>query len=155
MAFPDGIGDVAGGRSMGSKPTDERPIVRISRLCMTSSVTGRGKRQRAETERWTVYGVDADGVERVYVEHVTGEEHKAWKETDPLWREAQRALLARLLRNPATRDTVLQINIRAALDAGDRETAAVLASHLSTEVRHRLIAMVDQQDGTDHDARDG
>lgn len=63
---------------------DERPIARISRMSHSVSMAGRGKRQRAETHRWTVYGVGADGVERVYVEHATDEEREAWRANDPL-----------------------------------------------------------------------
>lgn len=133
---------------MNGEVTERQPTVRISRLCVEESMTGRGKQRCAETRRWTVYGVDADGVEQVYAEHTTEEEHRAWQASDPLWREAQGALISRLLQNPATRDVVLQINIKAALDAGDIKSAATLAQHLSPATLRRLT-------GKDHDLAEG
>lgn len=130
-----------------------RSIVRITRW----SVEGGSARQEAEVSRWIIYGVDEGGVERVYAEHTTEAEHRAWCATDPLWRQAQQAMFASLLSNPKTRDTVLRINIAAALEAGDREMAMTLAQHLSAETWQRLLHG-DQEDppkansqGSDHD----
>jgi hypothetical protein len=114
-----------------SEPTPERPIVRITRLSIASSDTGRGKNRHTVPTRFTVYGVDASGNERVYVEHTSEQEHEAWRASDPLWHQAQGAMFDKLLANPSTRDTVLQINIAAALKDGDTETAAKLAQRLS------------------------
>jgi hypothetical protein len=122
--------------------TDAQPgkseIVAISRISHGMSFTGRGKNRRTETHGWTVYGRDANGTEHVHVEHATDQEHHAWRATDPLWREAQRVVIGRLMDDPRTRDLVLQINIKAALDAGDTDTAVELARHLSAEAWHRL-----------------
>lgn len=67
---------------MTDEPSNLKPIVRLT--------------------RWSV-GFNEVG--RVYMEH------EAWPATDPLREEAQRAMFAALLANPATRDTVLWINI--------------------------------------------
>lgn len=113
-----------------SESASEQAIVRITSLRIATSEIGRGKNRRME-HRFTVYGVDASGNERVYVEHADEQEHEAWRASDPLWREAQSAMFDRLLANPGTRDTVLQINIASALKKGDAETAAALARGLS------------------------
>ncbi|HLH24963.1 MAG TPA: hypothetical protein VK066_20770 [Chloroflexota bacterium] len=120
-------------------PAEDQPIVAISQLCWQHGGSGRGKRATSSTSRCTVYGVDANSVERVYVEHETDEEHQAWMASDPLWREAQRALFDRLLSNPATRDMVLLINIQGALEKGDDQTAIDLAKHLSPERLSKLL----------------
>ena len=119
---------------MQPEPTSEPAIVRLSRL----SVAGSGSDENDESEHWTVYGVDACGEERVYVEHWTREEHERWRASDPLWREAQRGLIDHLLENPGTRDLVIQLNAKAALEAGDTHTAAKLAAHLSEAAKARL-----------------
>lgn len=116
------------------------PIVRITQVVEHASFGGRGKKFRIDSQRWTVYGVDAEGVERVYLEHTTKEEYKAWLATDPLWREAQRAVVDRFLADPQTRDTMIRLAIGAALDKGDMETVAKLVPHLPPEVRDRLTA---------------
>jgi hypothetical protein len=90
---------------MSSEEGNVKPVVRLTRWSVAYSDIGRGKRQRAEASRWTIYGIDAVGVERVYVEHTTKAEHDAWRAADPLWEEAQRALFAKLLADP--RRTIL------------------------------------------------
>ncbi len=97
-----------------SEPSEDVRIVRLTRWACQGGTTGHGKQERLETTRWTIYGVDAKGVEHVYAEHQTEEEHNAWCETDPLWKEAQRAMICKLLDNPRTRDLVLEINIKGA-----------------------------------------
>ncbi len=137
-------------QTMSSEPAGERPVVRITRMSIACSTAGRDVRGKAEAERWTIYGIDEDGIEHVYAEHITEEEHEAWWAADPLWREAQAALFRRLLDDPKMRDLVIQINIRAALDAGDAEMASKLVSYLSLEVPHRLIGQ-DDRAGTNTD----
>ena len=95
--------------------------------------------------RWTVYGMDAAGVERIYVEHTSEDDHKAWQASDPLWQMAQSAIIRRLLENPSTRDLVLQVNIKAAIDRGDQETAKRLFDELSNEAQARLMALDDDR----------
>jgi hypothetical protein len=118
--------------------TDKPPIVRITRLEEHVSFGGRGKKFRIDPQRWIVYGVDAEGAERVYVEHTTKENHEAWLGTDPLWREAQRAIMNRLLGDPQTLEVVVRMAIGTALDRGNMDTATVLARHLSPETLRRL-----------------
>lgn len=83
------------------------------------------------------------------MEHTTEAEHDVWRATDALWEEARHALFAKLLANPATRDTVLQINIKGVLDVGDTETALKLARHLSPEALARLTKGGDNEHGSD------
>jgi hypothetical protein len=132
---------------MADESEATKPIIRITRWSVAVSATGRGKKQSAETQHWTIYGVDTDGVERVYVEHASDEEHELWRISDPLWHEAQAAMIQRLLENPATRDTVLKINIKAAIDVGNLETAAELARHLSPKVLNQLTANKTESQG--------
>jgi hypothetical protein len=115
------------------------PIVRLSRFSKALSEEEHGKRSRYETTRWTVYGVDATGAERIYVEHASEEEHTAWQASDPLWQTAQSEMLRRLMANPSTRDVVIQVNLKAAIDQGDIETAKTLFDGLSEAAKARLM----------------
>lgn len=96
---------------MERTPVDKTPIVRITRFEEHASTSGRGKKFRIVPQRWTVYGVDAEGIERVYVEHTTEEEHKAWLATDALWHEAQLAVVDRFLADPRTRGMMIRLAI--------------------------------------------
>lgn len=118
----------------------KQPIIRLTRFSIEASTSGRGKRYRIDPKRWTFYGVDAEGVERVYVEHNTEKEYEAWLETDPLLHEAQGAVTRRLFGNPQTRDVVIQMAMSAALDRGNTDTAAELARHLSPETLRKLMS---------------
>jgi hypothetical protein len=122
-----------------SRKEAEQPIVRVTSLTIAHSEAGNGKKRGNGTTHFTVHGVDAQGAERVYVEHTTEEEHLAWWNNDPLWKEAQTALIRRLLDNPGTRDAVLQVNIAAAIKDGDVEMAAELATCFSPQAWHRLV----------------
>jgi hypothetical protein len=51
------------------------------------------------------------------------EQFEEWSKADALWNQAQSAMLGRLLSDPGTRDTVIKINIQAALEKGNEETA--------------------------------
>jgi hypothetical protein len=121
---------------MTGETAEGQPVVRLTRLTWGS------------TGRWAVYGIDAQGCEPLSVEFVTEEEWNAWRETDPLWREAQRAMFGRLLKDPRTRDVVLKINIKAALDKGDIEAAAALARYLSPEAWEQLTRRGDEDSDT-------
>ena len=131
---------------MDTDAAQRQPIVRLTRWETSFSMPARCKRQDAEARRFTYYGVDADGVEHVYAEHDSEEVDKQWRATDPLWREAHSRTMQVLLADPATRDTVLRINIKAALDAGDTETAVSLARHLSPRALREIL-------GTESDRR--
>ena len=97
--------------------------------------------------RWTFYGVDASGAEEVYAECATNEEFERFKGADPLWKEASGAMFRRLLDDPRTRDTVLKINIRAALDKGDRSTAIELIKALSPEALAEVLKQAKPDSG--------
>lgn len=131
-----------------SERANDPPIVRISSLGIAVNHVGHGKGDRTTPTRFTVYGVDADGNERVSVEHGSEQEHAERRASDPLWRAAQHALFDRLLANPSTRDTVLQITIASALEHGDTETAATLARHLSPK---RFAELFEEGNDTESD----
>lgn len=114
------------------------PIVRLTSWSAATSISGRGKHEVASTQ-WTIFGVGAKGNERVYVELPSQEEYDAWAASDPLWEEAQHAMFERLLNHPATRDIVLKLNIKAALDNDDPETAMKLAQSLSPKALQEII----------------
>jgi hypothetical protein len=84
-------------------------------------------------------------VERIYAQHDTEEDDRAWRKTDLLWKEAQGATIRMLLDDPRTRDTVLRINIAGALRDGDSEMAAKLFMLLSPAARDELIALAEKQ----------
>jgi hypothetical protein len=115
----------------------DRPIIRLTRF--SSAHTPQRDATQPDHVIWTVYGVDARGEECVYVEHASEDEHMAWQASDPLWHEAHAAMIRRLLRNPSTRDVVLQVNIKAAIDSGDLDTAVQLFEHLSSATQQRLL----------------
>lgn len=87
----------------------------------------------------TLYGVDAEGNERVYA-YVPSEQWEGWSKTDPLWSQAQKTMFQRLLSDPKTRDTVIKINIQAALEKGDEETTIKLWNALSESAKVELMA---------------
>ena len=126
----------------------DRLIVRLTRF---SAAHTQQRHDATQPERvsWTVYGVDACGEERVYVEHASEDEHMAWSAADPLWREAQAAMIRHLLQNPGTRDVVLQVNIKAAIDSGDTDTVTLLFEHLSSATKQRLLGRAQNEPGAD------
>lgn len=69
--------------SVAEEAASAKPIVRLTHWSVAYSDTGRGIRRRAEASRWTIYGIDADGVKRIYVEHTAEAEHDAWRASDP------------------------------------------------------------------------
>ena len=68
------------------------------------------------------------------------EQFEKWSKTDNLWSQAQSAMFARLLSDPSTRDTVIKINIQAALEKGDEYTAIRLWNALSESAKAELMA---------------
>ena len=87
----------------------------------------------------TIYGVDAEGNEKIYAQ-VPSEGWEEWSKTDPLWSQAQKTMFRCLLSDPKTRDTVIKINIQAALEKGDEETAIKLWNALSESAKVELMA---------------
>ena len=118
------------------------PVVRLTRVETTFSLPPRRRRANPAPERshHVVYGCDAAGRERVYVEHESEEEHRAWCATDPLWREVQRAIIHRLCQTPAGRRWAGAINFRAAMEAGNYDTAAKIAALVFPEEVVRVAA---------------
>jgi hypothetical protein len=93
---------------------------------------------------YAVYGVDADGDEREYVMNGTEEEYKEWEKAGPVWRQAQDAIIGRLLDNPATRDWVIELNALAAYEKGDVDTAVRRFQHLSAKKWDRLSSEAEE-----------
>ncbi len=123
------------------KTSNRKPsVVTLTRFSIQFNMGGRGSKSQIESNRWVFYGVDSQGTERVYADLNSKKEYEAWRETDPLWRKAQRVLIGRLLDNPATRDLVIQLNMKAALDKGDKDTVEALFRHLSPERKLKLLS---------------
>jgi hypothetical protein len=78
----------------------ESAIIRLTRLQVdVSSLNKKTSKEPPKDENWTIYGVDAEGNERVYAQVRSGQFEK-WSQTDRLWSQAQSALFDRLLSNP-------------------------------------------------------
>ena len=86
----------------------ESPILRLTRWQVEASLSKKSSKELPKCENWTIYGVDAEGNERVYAQ-VPYEQYEKWSKTDHLWRQAQSAMFGRLLSDPITRDTVIKI----------------------------------------------
>ena len=117
----------------------ESPIIRLTRWSVTLPLPKKGSKDPKKDGDTTIYGVDAEGNERVYVQ-VPSERWEEWSKTDPLWNQAQSAIFDRLLSDPSTRDTVIKINIQAALEKGDEDTAIKLWNALSESAKVELMA---------------
>ena len=120
----------------------ESPIIRLTHWQVEASLSKKSSKEPPKCENWTIYGVDAEGNERVYAQ-VPYEQYEKWSKTDHLWRQAQSAMFDRLLSDPSTRDTVIKINIQAALEKGDKDTAISLWNALSDSAKAELIAKPD------------
>ena len=117
----------------------ESPIVRLTRWSVTLSLPKKGINDPKKDCDKTIYGVDVEGNEKVYAQ-VPSEQWEEWSKTDPLWKQAQKAMFQRLLSDPKTRDTVIKINMKAALEKGDEETAIKLWNALSESAKAELMA---------------
>jgi len=106
---------------------------------VTSSLPKKGINDPKKDGDKTIYGVDVEGNERVYAQ-VPSEQWEEWSKTDPLWKQAQKVMFQHLLSDPKTRDTVIKINMRAALGKGDEETAVKLWNALSESAKAELMA---------------
>ena len=120
----------------------ESPIIRLTHWQVEVSLPKKSSKEPPKGENWTIYGVDAEGNERVYAQ-VPNEQFEKWSKTDHLWRQAQSAMFGRLLSDPSTRDTVIKINIQAALEKGDKDTAIRLWNALSDSAKAELMAKPD------------
>ena len=117
----------------------ESPIIRLTRWQVEASLSKKSSKKPPKGENWKIYGVDAEGNERVYAQ-VPYEQFEKWSKSDHLWRHAQSAMFNRLLSDPSTRDTVIKINIQAALEKGDEDTAFRLWNALSDSAKTELMA---------------
>ena len=120
----------------------ESPIVRLTRWSVTLSLPKKGINDPKKDGDKTIYGVDAEGNEKVYAQ-VPSEQWEEWSKTDPLWNQAQKAMFQHLLSGPKTRDTVIKINIQTALEKGDEETAIKLWNALSESAKAELMAKLE------------
>ncbi len=117
----------------------EFPIVRLTRWSVTLSLPKKRSKVSKKYGDTMVYGVDAEGNEKVYAQ-VPSRRWEKWSKTDPLWTQAQSAMFDYLLSDPKTRDFVIKINIQAALEKGDEEMAVKLWNALSESAKAELIA---------------
>jgi hypothetical protein len=118
----------------------ESPIIRLTRWQVDISLPNKkSSKEPPKDENWTIYGADTEGNERVYAQ-VPSEQFEKWPKSDRLWSQAQSALFDRLLSNPRTRDTVIKINIQAALKKDEEDTAIKLWKALSESAKAELIA---------------
>ena len=122
----------------------ESPIIRLTRWQVETSLPRKSINESPKSENWTIYGVDAEGIERIYAQ-VPNEEFEKWSKTDHLWGRAQAAMFARLLSHPRTRDLVIKINIQAALKQGNEDTAIKLWNALSDSAKAELKVKTDNQ----------
>jgi len=120
----------------------ESPIIRLTRWQAEMSLPKKASNDPPTEGNWTIFGVDAEGNERVYVQ-VPSEQFEKWSKTDPLWSKAQEAMFQRLLSDPSTKDTVIMINIQATLEKGDEETAMKLWNALSESTKAKLMAKLE------------
>ena len=117
----------------------ESPIIRLTRWSVTLSLPKKGSNELPKDGNRTIYGVDAEGNEKVYAQ-VPSQQWEKWSKTDPLWNQAQEAMFKRLLSDPSTRDIMIKINIQAALEKGDEEMAMKLWNALSESTKVKLMA---------------
>lgn len=117
----------------------ESQIIRLTRWSVTLSLSKKGSEAPKKDGERTIFGVDAAGNERVYAQ-VSPDQWEKWSKTDALWIQAQSSIFQRLLSDPRTKDTVIKINLKAALDKGDEETATTLWNALSETAKAELIA---------------
>ena len=117
----------------------ESPVIRVTRWSVKMSFPKKGSKKPETHGDTTIFGVDAEGKEKVYAQ-IPSEKWEEWSKTDPLWSQAQFAMFDSLLSDPKTRDFVIKINIQAALEKGDEETAIKLWNALSESAKAELMA---------------
>jgi hypothetical protein len=117
----------------------EFAIIRLTRCEEEISFQRKVGKGPPKDEKYTVFGVDAEGNERIYAQ-IPSERWEEWSKTDSLWKAAHSALIQRLLSDPSTRDTVILINIEAALKKGDEKMAVELWNALSDTTKAEIMA---------------
>jgi hypothetical protein len=128
-----------GEKAMERIKKQESPIIQLTRWQVEASLPKKSINESPKSENWTIYGVDVEGIERVYAQ-VPYEQFEKWSKTDHLWRRAQSSMFDRLLSDPGTRDLVIKINIQAALEKGDEDTAIRLWNALSVSAKAEIMA---------------
>jgi hypothetical protein len=118
----------------------ESPIIRLTRFQIKIASPKKADKELPKKTIHTFYGVDAKGNERIYAQLQSDEQFKQWSETDPLWRQAQSAMFHRLLSKPSTRDSLIKINLKSALEKGEDETVIKLWNALSESAKAELMA---------------
>lgn len=116
----------------------ESSISRLTRWSVTYSLPAKGSQNPKQDGDKTIYGVDAEGNEKVYAQ-VPPNRWEKWAKADPLWKQAQSKIFDHLLSDPRTRDFVVMINIQAAVRKGDRKTAVKLWNALSESAKAKLM----------------
>ena len=117
----------------------ESTIIRLTRLQEEVSLSKKkSSKELPQNDNCTIYGVDAEGKERVYAQ-LPYKQFKKWSKTDSLWRQSQSAMFRCLLSDPRTRNTLIRINLRAALEKGDEDTAIKLWNALSESDKAELM----------------
>jgi hypothetical protein len=116
----------------------EHPIIRLTRFEIQITVPKKEDKESTKETIHTFYGVDAEGNERVYAQ-LSDEQFKKWSKKDSLWLQAQSAMFHRLLSKPKTRDSLIRINLKAALENGDEKMAAKLWDALSESAKAELM----------------
>lgn len=124
---------------MARTKNKESPIIRLTRFEIQTSLQKKAGKEPPKETLHTFYGVDAEGNERLYARLQSDEQFKKWSKTDPLWSKAQSAMFDKLLSNPSTRDVVIQINIKAALDKGDEKATFELWNALSESSKAKFM----------------
>jgi hypothetical protein len=120
----------------------ESPIIRLTRWSVKISLPEKRSKALKKDGDTTVYGVDANGNEKVYAQ-IPSDQWKEWSKTDPLWKQAQSTMFDHLLSDPRTRDFVIETYLQAALEKGDEEMAIKLWNALSDSAKEELIAKSD------------
>ena len=124
---------------MGKIKKQESTIIRLTRWKVEVSLSKKkSSKEHPENDNYTIYGVDAEGKERVYVQ-LPYKQFKKWSKTDSLWRQAQSAMFRCLLSDPRTRNTLIRINLRAALEKGDEDTTIRLWNAMSESDKAELM----------------
>ncbi|APH11925.1 hypothetical protein ASJ33_01530 [Dehalococcoides mccartyi] len=126
----------------------ESPIIRVTRWSVKMSFPKKGNKEPETHGDTIIYGVDAEGKEKVYAE-IPSIKWEEWSKKDPLWNQAHNAMLDNLLSDPKTRDFVIQVNIQAALDDGDEEMAIRLWNALSESAKAELKARSETNSSTE------
>lgn len=126
------------GKTVARIKKPDSSVIRLTSWQVHVSLPKKRSKGTPEDKNWTLFGVDAQGNEKVYAQ-IPAKQWKKWSEADPLWNQAQKAMIQNLLSDPKTRDMVIRINIQAALEEGDEKTAMELWKALSVLAKAELM----------------